>query len=271
MQRPSPRFPLSVRNQLLRLWRTPQLNGLLNASMRYAPAPLRSYVEQERLRTRLRERERAIPESGYRMLLRRGLMQLADDVGGGALGDYLEFGVFNGTSLISTWRETEALGLDRMRLFGFDSFQGLPEAAAHDDDGTWAPGAWCSDLRFTEAVLQAEGVDRSRVTLIPGWFNETCVAATAAAHQISKASVIMIDCDIYSSTKDALNFCTPLIVDEALMLFDDWHSGGLAAKNLGERRAFDEWLAANGCFSAQPFGQYHAKSQTYLITRVGTA
>lgn len=268
LQSPPASETFSLKGSLLRLWRAPQLNRLFNASLHYVPAPVRSYVEKERLRVRLRDRRRAVPEQPYRELLHRGLERLIADVGRPNLGDYLEFGVYNGTSLVSTFRETEAMGLRDMRLFGFDSFQGLPDAAATDDEGKWKPGAWRSELEFTEAVLEAERVDRSRVFLVPGWFNETCNAETAHRYGIRKASVIMVDCDIYTSAKEALDFCAPLIQDRALVLFDDWNSGNLAARHLGERKAFEEWLAAWGCFAAEPFGTYRAKSQTFLVRRV---
>jgi hypothetical protein len=266
----TPPFPADwVRASLLRLWRIPGLNTALKRSLRFAPRRLREYAERQRAAVKLRERRRAIPERGYRTLLRRGLETLRAH--GSPLGDYLEFGVYNGTSLISTYRETETLALTGMRLFGFDSFQGLPPAAAWEDDGTWRPGAWRSELAFTEAVLATEGVDRTRVTLVPGWFSDTCTPETAARLGIRHASVIMIDCDIYSSTKEALAFCAPLIGDRALMLFDDWHSGNLAARNKGERRAFEEWLAATGCFSAEPFGAYSRNSETFVLTRTRAA
>jgi predicted esterase len=267
LQAPPASDAFSFRGSLLRLWRAPQLNRLLNASLRYAPEGVRSYVERERLRVRLRDRRRAVPEGPFRQVLHRGLQQLVDRYGRNSIGDYLEFGVYNGTSLTSTFRETEAMGLRQMRLFGFDSFQGLPEAAATDDEGKWKPGAWRSELEFTEAVLDAEGVDRSRTFLVPGWFSETCNAETAHRYNITKASVIMVDCDIYTSTKEALDFCAPFIKDQALMLFDDWNTGDLAAKNLGERKAFEEWLAEWGCFRAEPFGTYRQKSETFMVTR----
>jgi O-methyltransferase len=267
LQAPPTSDAFSLRGSLLRLWRVRQLNRLLNASLQFAPTSVRSYVEKERLRVRLRDRRRAVPETTYRELIHRGLEHLIGEFGQESLGDYLEFGVYNGTSLVSMFRETEAMGLTGMRLFGFDSFEGLPAAAATDDEGKWKPGAWRSDLEFTEAVLEAEGVDRSRVFLVPGWFSATCNAETAHRYSITKASVIMIDCDIYTSTREALDFCGPLITDRALMLFDDWNTGDLAAKNLGERKAFEEWLAASGCFRAEPFGTYRAKSETFLVTR----
>jgi len=103
---------------------------------------------------------------------------------------------------------------------------------------------------------------------VPGWFSDTCVPDTARKFDITKASVIMVDCDIYSSTIEALTFCEPLITDKALVLFDDWHTGQLAAKNLGERKAFEEWLGQSGRFTAEPFGTYRVKSETFMVTRV---
>ena len=42
------------------------------------------------------------------------------------LGDYLEFGVSRGHSMASMHRVISRLKLDRVRLFGFDSFEGMP-------------------------------------------------------------------------------------------------------------------------------------------------
>ena len=43
-------------------------------------------------------------------------------------GDYLEFGVFRGTSFINACRLARKHGLDEMRFFAFDSFEGLPDS-----------------------------------------------------------------------------------------------------------------------------------------------
>jgi O-methyltransferase len=69
----------------------------------------------------------------------------------------------------------------------------------------------------------------------------------------------MIDCDMYSSTKDALNFCTKLIKDEAIIFFDGWNRFNLAEKNLGEKKAFTEFLNENPQFKAEEFGSYSYK------------
>ena len=70
----------------------------------------------------------------------------------------------------------------------------------------------------------------------------------------------MIDCDLYSSAKEALNFCGPLILDEAIIFFDDWAGPletSLADEQKGEKRAFDEFLQEHPQLKAVRFGTYY--------------
>lgn len=242
--------------------------------MTYAPPSIRKRVEEERAlvqrleaRDRIATRPRLVPEQDLRDLLSRGLRTLAKRHGREGLGDYLEFGVYNGTSLTCMYRELVGFEVPHVRLFGFDSFQGFPPNAAHEDEGRWQPGRCHATLEFTTDVLRAEGVDLGRVMLVPGWFSDTLNAATIERHRITKASVIMIDCDLYSSTKEALNFCAPLIAEEALVLFDEWTITRLPASTMGEKKAFQEFLEEQRCFTAVPFGQYAQRSQAFLVSR----
>ena len=263
-----------LHSPLLRLWRTPLFNRVFNVALPFAPATLREWVERERTRVRevdrqerILRRSRLVPESDFRALLARGLEALMPRVGRESFGDYLEFGVYNGTSLTCMYRELQAFGLDNVRLFGFDSFQGLPPDAHLEDEGRWRPGSCRSPLSFTTAVLEAENVDLSRVRLVPGWFRDTLNPDTIRRHDIRKASVIMIDCDLYSAAKDALNFCAPLIDDHALVLFDEYRPYGLEGKRAGERRAFEEFLDEWGCFRAEQFGSYIRRAESFLVSR----
>jgi hypothetical protein len=264
----------TVREALLRLWRTPFLNPLWRTVTAYVPTSLQKRLADERARVRRLElrrqlagRPRLVPERELRTLVARALRTLIERHGAGSLGDYLEFGVYNGTSLTGVYREVVAQNLPHVRLFGFDSFQGFPPNAAAEDEGRWQPGRCCSPLDFTVAALEAEGVDLSRVKLVPGWFCDTLNATTRREHQITKASVIMVDCDLYSSTKEALEFCAPLIVDEAVLIFDEWTITRSPDKVLGEKKAFLEFLEEHRHFSAVPFGQYVKRSQAFLVSR----
>ena len=156
--------------------------------------------------------------------------------GAGELGDYLEFGVFNGRSMACMHRVLRDLDLPHVRLLGFDSFEGLPESAREDDGGAWQPGWFRSDIEITRELLTDVGVDWSRTHLIKGWFSDTCTPATAAQYGVRKASLIMVDCDTYRSTCEALQFVDPLIGDAAVLFFDDWGSLDLDKQHGRETR-----------------------------------
>jgi O-methyltransferase len=151
-------------------------------------------------------------------------------------------------------------GLQHVRLFGFDSFQGLPLSAFLDDAGVWFPGAFKSNYRRAVEFMTQGGIDWQRTFLAKGWFSETATPEYRRRHDIQNASLIMIDCDMYLSTKDALKFCAPLIKDQAIVFFDDWNAHQLAAQNLGEQRAFAEFLHENPDLGAEEFGAYSFKT-----------
>ena len=71
--------------------------------------------------------------------LREGLAHLSR-TGKQSVGDYLEFGVFAGASMICAWNVLNDMGIDHVRMFGFNSFEGMPDAASTDDGGHFKPG-----------------------------------------------------------------------------------------------------------------------------------
>lgn len=254
---------------LFGLAQTPWLAAVARYPTTHGPVWLSESVG----RFKRRHRRRAfamVPEKKLRAVLRSGLARLIEKVGPGGVGDYLEFGVHSCSSLVCAYRELEATRLSRVRLFGFDSFEGLPVSSELDDVGMWQPGDFRSDYEFALQILDDERVDQSRVVLTRGFFCDTLTPAFASDHQLSKASVIMVDCDQYLGAKEALAFCRALIRDHALMLFDDWYCGipPLAARNQGEKRAFDEFLAS-GEFTVEPLEPYSEEAAVFFVSRRG--
>ncbi len=157
----------------------------------------------------------------------------------------------------------ERRNAEAMRFIGFDSFEGLPAEAANEH---WAPGAFACPRGIAEQNLAQAGVAMDRVRLVEGWFNETLTKATRAKLDLRRASVIMVDCDIYSSSRDALEFVAPLIDDAAVIFFDDW--GWRAdANEIGQREAFSEFLAANPALKATECESYFHKARVFLLER----
>jgi len=182
---------------------------------------------------------------------------------GHTFGDYLEFGVSRGTSLACMSQALASEGLPDVRMIGFDSFEGMPPEAAKEG---WRPGEFASTEPATRAYLESRGARMNRIELVCGWFTHTLNAATVERLALRKASVIMIDCDIYSATCDALSFCEPLIGDAAVLLFDDW-GWTVARGQIGQREAFEEFLIAHPSLDAAPLDSYFEHARVFLVTR----
>jgi O-methyltransferase len=248
--------------------------SLLKPLFSLLPDPVQSWVRTQRhVRTSVKQNiaavkrgHRLVPEAELEQKYVEALTEICPPGSSpSTLGDYLEFGVYNGSSLACAFNALNRVNAIHTRLFGFDSFEGLPQEASTDDEGVWYPGEFRMDYKFTRRFLTAKGVDWNRVSLVKGWFKDTLNDATVRQYGIRKASLIMIDCDIYSSAKDALSFCASLIGEQAVIFFDDW--AGLAAKNLGEKRAFEEFLAAHPEFTVRQFGTYSPNSQVFIVSR----
>lgn len=244
------------------------LRPVLRRVFKRLPKSVRSQLGLLQVRLGLMEGLIKVPEEDLIERLTAALELLGPEtLGPGAA--YLEFGVYVGTSMACMYRAVAAVGADQLRLIGFDSFEGMPEDDDHDPVWTWAPGQLYSDLRLTKANLRRLGVPSGRVEFVPGWYDQSLSADTRSRLHIERAPVIMMDCVLESSTRTALEFCTPLIADRAVVFFDDWSAADLANCGLGEARALERWLAEHPELEAAPRDDlgYGKDSQAYLITR----
>jgi hypothetical protein len=204
-----------------------------------------------------------VPRHEFSACVRRAIAALRDAAPDEPLGDYLEFGVSRGTSLASVHAVLAESGLSGPRLVGFDSFEGMPPESAREG---WMPGQFHSTLSATRRYLASEGVDLGRVELVKGWFSETLTPETRERLAIGKASLIMIDCDIYSASRTALDFCEPHIGDRAVIMLDDWGWRANGGK-VGQKEAFEEFLAAHPELRAEPMPSYLPEARVFLVTR----
>lgn len=155
-------------------------------------------------------------------------------------GDYLEFGVFRGTSFINACRLARKHGLDEMRFFAFDSFKGLP-----DSEGVvMRQGAYASSRATFETAIYKAGVDLSRVITVEGLYSRSLTKEVKKTHDLKRAAIVHLDCDLYSSATEVLRFVEDLMQSGSVLIFDDWYSfrndpGPI--ESMGERKAFREW------------------------------
>ena len=183
---------------------------------------------------------------------------------GNEIGDYLEFGIFNGSSLSSMYLTAKKMKVP-MNFFGFDAFEGLPAGAENEDDGVWQKGFYACSFEKMRECFNQKNIDPDTITWVKGWYNETLNAETVAKFKIGKIGIVFIDCDTYSSSKAVLDFLAPLITEPAIICLDDWKLNDLDIKGMGEYKSFNEFLENNPHFKAKEIKSYNRKSRSFLI------
>ena len=160
-------------------------------------------------------------------------------------GDYFEFGVYQGQSLIHAYKVHKTNEVRARHFFGFDSFEGLPKFEADDEmEGydIFHEGQFATSLSDVRDATRKSGADGRLVTFIPGFYDKTLGdPETEAIVGHSKAALVHIDCDLYSSTVPCLKFMESRLVDGAIFMFDDWFCYR-GRPDRGVRRAFEEWV-----------------------------
>lgn len=180
-------------------------------------------------------------------------------------GDYLEFGVANGNSFVIAYHTAQEFNLKSMKFYAFDSFQGLPEIRGIDAElRHFKEGMFAVEEKLFFRRLKRDKVDLNKVHTIPGWFNETLTNDTRMKLLIKKASLIMVDCDLYESTNTVLDFIVEYLQDGTIIVFDDWFCFR-GNPNRGEQRAFREWLERNPSISVSEFHKYGAEGNSFIV------
>lgn len=140
-------------------------------------------------------------------------------------GLYCEFGVYQGNTLNYTARKIKS------NIYGFDSFQGLPEF--------WREGFPAG--AFELAADRLPKCERN-VDLVIGWF-ETTLPAFVQKHP-GPVAFLHIDCDLYSSTKTIFEKIGRQIVTGSVLVFDEYFN--YPGWQDHEHKAFTEFIQASG-------------------------
>lgn len=134
-------------------------------------------------------------------------------------GDVLEFGTWQGTSLISISNlfKNES---SKKSFVGVDSFEGLPESS-----NFWQKGDFNNtSIEIIKKKIEKYVSIKSNIVLIKGWFNDPKVKKEIY-DKISSVSLIHFDSDLGSSTRQALEISEKFLINRKkpmFFLFDDW-------------------------------------------------
>lgn len=120
---------------------------------------------------------------------------------------YLEFGVYRGTTM-KWWVENNTN--PSSEFYGFDTFEGLPEAWGHYDKGGMSVNNEFPDI------------SDQRVKFVKGLFQDTLLPFTKS-NSLSKRLIIHIDADLYSSTLYVLTTLAQYLKKGDIIIFDEFN------------------------------------------------
>ncbi|MBK8476483.1 MAG: class I SAM-dependent methyltransferase [Opitutaceae bacterium] len=157
---------------------------------------------------------------------------------------------------------------NRQSLHLFDSFQGLPAASSevdraspHVQAGVWGAGTCLGISEEQLREICSRHLAPERIRTYSGWFAETLPKVPTG----TRFAMLHIDCDLYQSTKDVLDYCFSqgLVTPGAAVFFDDWNCN-TARPDLGERRA---WMEAVADFKimASDCGEYGMGCHKFIV------
>ena len=161
-------------------------------------------------------------------------------------GDIIECGVGNGQTLSYilfnlTYNEKHF----NRRYVGFDSFQGFPEPSEEDNSPrNPKKGEWNhTSEEFVISTLNSLGfkdLDYKKIKFIKGFYDRTF---QQEKDNISKISLLHIDCDLYLSTKISLETWFDKVEKNGIIVFDEYLNSKI--KFPGAVKAIDEFFGVD--------------------------
>ena len=163
-------------------------------------------------------------------------------------GDYLEFGVFTGSSFCHSIRCSQKVrylnsSVSLTKFFGFDSFSGFGEITAEDQHSFYTDENFDTDLGKVERRVQ-KVAKKTIFKLVPGFFSDS-LSLGPRSLGIEKARIVFVDSDTYSSSSEALTFCESIVQLGTFIILDDYYSYR-GSRLKGVTKAFDEFLDHTG-------------------------
>lgn len=167
-------------------------------------------------------------------------------------GAYLEMGVCTGKTI----NFIAALNPEQ-KIWGFDSFDGLPEQWTRTDitvpQGTFRVNA----EGWMPPVLH-------NVTLVKGLFQATLPQFKRQILKSTPIAFLHVDCDIYASAKEIFDHLVDNIVPGTVIVFDEFYNYPGAEEH--EFKAFQEFLDRTGKKSVYlAFNRYFEQAVAQIV------
>ena len=187
-------------------------------------------------------------------------------------GNYYEFGVGWGDTMskyikvLEMFCKNKSLRIEDFRVFGFDSFEGLP-APKDPRDGllSWHQGAFAVGEQAILGRINKVVSRKPSIRLIRGFFDDSLTEALRKDLAHYPPAIVTVDVDYYSSAKTVLEWLRPIVPSGSLFYFDDiwaFHGNPL----YGELAAIREFNERNEGFLT-PFPILGMQGYTYVYSK----
>jgi len=178
-------------------------------------------------------------------------------------GDYFEFGLYRGKTFAYAHRMKYRFGRHNMKLWGFDSFQGLPQISEKRDN-VWTEGEFACSEKELRHILRRRGFSEAEYELIPGFYEDSLNDALHQKLRGRTAAIVYVDCDLYESTASVLCFLFRYLRNGTIICFDDYYCYK-GAPDQGEQRAVAEFLATHANVRFIPYFDYSALGKAFIV------
>lgn len=156
-------------------------------------------------------------------------------------GDFVECGVWRGGSMMTMALTLLAEGVSDRRLLLYDTFSGMSDPTEADVDFTGqsaksvlersprtgdTPMCAISGIEEVRANIEAIGYPRANVSYVQGRVEDTI-----PQYAPREIALLRLDTDWYESTRHELFHLYPLLVDNGVLIIDDyghWRGAGAA-------------------------------------------
>lgn len=179
-------------------------------------------------------------------------------------GGYYEFGLYKGFSFWFANNLAHDIGLN-LKFYGFDSFEGLPKSNV-DIHRNWKEGSYSASIDDVTMSLKKWGMPLP-YTLIQGWYSKKLFDTIQSEQPFDKPVIVLIDCDLYESAIEVLNFIHPKMSIGLILLFDDWNAFG-GDENHGERRAVREYEHNNPSFKKSSLFSFGTYGEAFQVVNI---